>query len=297
MNKRLLQLSFKATGCTDVGGRKNNEDAYLIDESAGLFVVCDGLGGCDKGEVASRFAVDEIRRVIDLLSVTDEDTLSTLDHDFPTSQSQITSETQLEAAILSINYQLWQENTKTIGDIRSDNPVAMKLAQKKMMGTTMVSLFFQGNRAYVTSIGDSRVYRIVKDSVQQLTHDHSWVEERVREGVLTEEEAKVHAKRHMVTRTLGGKPSVAVDIESLQVYPGDRFLLCSDGLSNVVDEAGLVECATQIDLTHACRELIRLAKDNDARDNITAVLVEVAGECEVDVVEDNLPPRPDDTLI
>lgn len=259
MNKE-VRFRFRSAFASDVGGRVNNEDAFLIDEDLGLFIVADGIGGCDKGEVASWFASEHLAKIVkDALRPHASD--DTMDEFLP---SQGDPEDLLQYAVLSANHRLYGLNEA--------GPPA---DAKRKMGTTLVSLFFSGNKVFITHVGDSRAYRLAEGSIQLLTHDHSWVEERVREGLLTPEEARTHKKKNIITRSVGFKPEVEVDIDALTVYPRDRFLLCSDGLSNMLKENDILFLGKKTDLQAACNEMVELAKNRGGKDNITAILVEV----------------------
>lgn len=272
------KLKFKAHAISDVGQRKNNEDAWLISDKTGLFIVADGMGGHDKGEVASRFTADNLRKII--LSLKGSGTRGTLDHDDPVIGG-VDADDLVKYAVLYINKQLYEENEIQLSNATKDyewSEIATVIAKKKRMGTTLVSLLFHEGHAYLTHIGDSRAYRIAGDSAQRLTLDHSWVEEKIREGEITPEEAKRHEKRNVITRSVGFKKDVLADIDVFTVHPPERFLLCSDGLSNVLDEKALAILGGKTNIQAACEELVSLAKDRGGRDNITALLVDVVTE-------------------
>lgn len=261
------QFRFRSSFASDVGGRADNEDAYLVDENLGLFIVADGMGGCDKGEVASWFASEHLATIIKKIRKQHVDT--TLDEFSPDLERP---EELLRYSVLSANHRLYKSNEELLK--RGGEAAASDIRRK--MGTTLVSLLFQGNKVYITHVGDSRAYRVAEGSIQMITRDHSWVEERVREGVLTPAEARTHEKRNIITRSVGFKAEVEADIDVLTVYPGDRFLLCSDGLSNVLKDNDLLFYGNQPDLQASCNEMVGLAKKRGGKDNITVVLVEVA---------------------
>lgn len=281
--KTIESLSVRARAATDVGGRRSNEDAYLINEDLCLFIVADGMGGHDKGEVASWFTSESLEAIVS--SSREHDGHVTLDHDMPTPGESIDADRLMEYAVMTINRKLYELNEREIAKaFPSSNAAEMEaasmLGKRRRMGTTLVSFLIQGNRAYLTHVGDSRAYRIAGGAILQLTHDHSWVEEQIREGKLTTEEARTHEKRNVITRSVGFRREVEADIDVLILNPPERFLLCSDGLSNVVSNEDLLFFGQMDDLDAACERMIEAAKSNGGRDNITAVLVDVSRSAE-----------------
>jgi serine/threonine protein phosphatase PrpC len=262
------RIVLRAWAASDIGKRKGNEDAFLIDENLGLFLVADGMGGHAKGEVASWFTAESLQNIV--TSAKAPSGHMTLD---PIGDETWTDDSLLEYAVVTINKKLFDLNEKQ-REAKSGNSF-MPMMRNRGMGTTLVSLLVRGNHVYVTNVGDSRAYRIAQGSIRQLTHDHSWVEEHVRSGEITPEEAKTHKKRNVITRSVGFKPEVEADIDVLTLYPPERFLLCSDGLSNVVNEKDLLELGQSDDLKKACEELVELAVASGGKDNVTAVLVDV----------------------
>ncbi|HLZ23126.1 MAG TPA: Stp1/IreP family PP2C-type Ser/Thr phosphatase [Ktedonobacterales bacterium] len=245
------KLRLAAAGLTDVGRRRErNQDAVthfvpqeedVLAEKGALFVVCDGMGGHAAGEVASELGVNTIRDVY-----------------YASESSDII--TGLANAIKQANQTIFQyarEHTEMTG-----------------MGTTCVALVVQGGRAYFLNIGDSRGYLVRESQMRQITLDHSWVAEQVRAGLLTDEQARTHAHRNVITRSLGTQPTVSADLFIERLQDGDRVLLCSDGLHGYVDEAE-IERTVQADMDPdgIAQNLINMANDNGGPDNITAILV------------------------
>lgn len=272
------RLILRASAASDVGQRSGQEDAWLINEKLGLFIVADGIGGHDKGEVASRFTVENLDRRIESV---EQDNAPTEDERLELRQPD--DEELLELAVLSINKQLYMENEKELARLEAvtrlnstGEALPAAVSRKKRMGTTLVSLLIRGKRAYITHIGDSRAYRIGGDTIQLLTQDHSWAGEQARSGDISHSGAASHTKRHVLTRSVGCASNVKADIDVLTLYPPERFLLCSDGLSNVVSEDEMLTLARHPDIDTVTSELVDLAKANGGRDNITAVLVDVA---------------------
>ncbi len=274
------KVTFKAAAVSDVGGRKNNEDAFIVNEDAGLFIVADGMGGHDKGEVASWFTSENLERIIKEATPLADNNL-TLDPILPGESRAPDYDHLMEYAVLVINRKLFELNEKLLEKdyptLNAGDAALMEtLKKRRRMGTTLVSLLLRGGRAYITHVGDSRAYRIANNEISQLTHDHSWVEERVRDGTLTPEQAKTHEKRNVITRSVGFNPELQADIDALTLYPPERFLLCSDGLSGVVDEDELLKLGQMHDLRTACAQMVEAAIDRGATDNVTVVLVDIS---------------------
>ena len=244
-------LRLEAAELTDVGRRRERNqdnvahqvptDAQVLDEKGALFIVCDGMGGHAAGEVASELGVKTIR----------EEYYNTPGSDVITSLA-----TAVERA-----------NT-TIFEHASEHP------EFNGMGTTCVALVIAGGRAFVVNIGDSRAYIIRNGKMRQVTRDHSWVAEQVRVGLLTEEQARTHSHRNVITRSLGTQPNVTADLFVETMHNGDRVLLCSDGLHGYVDEHDIEQAVTSDDPPEtAVQSLIDMANNNGGPDNISAMLV------------------------
>ncbi len=241
--------------------RPHNEDTVFVDGAAGLAVLADGMGGYSAGEVASGIAVNvicdgllpELRSGRELHKV---DVASGLTHAAQLLQQQI-------AAANKGIYEAAQLRPECAG-----------------MGTTLVAAVFCGNRVSVAHVGDSRCYRMRGDRFEQLTHDHSLLQEQIDSGVLTPEQAKYSLNKNLVTRALGIEAIVPADIVEYRVEANDIYLLCSDGLTDMVEpEAiqGIVD-EKRLDLPLAAADLIEMANQNGGRDNISVVLVRVPPE-------------------
>ena len=234
---------FRVGSATDVGRvRSNNQDSFLVREGD-LFAVADGMGGHQGGEVASALALQILGQA----------------HDEPSTST-------LVRAVRSAN--------QAVFDKAGADP------DLKGMGTTLTALADvdtrEGRRLGIVNVGDSRLYRLRNDRIEQLTEDHSLVASLVRQGRITAEEAESHPQRNILTRALGIDEAVAVDSWEVEPVAGDRFLICSDGLFNEVDENRIVATLRRFeDPGDAARELVRLANDGGGRDNITAVVVDV----------------------
>jgi serine/threonine protein phosphatase PrpC len=251
-------MSLQAFGLTDVGRkRKHNEDAYLVDAERGLFVVADGMGGHAAGEVASRITVESMQEFI---AASDDAT----DSSWPFGQGNRAS---------SVG------NRLTVAVEKANEKVMRAVASRpelKGMGTTVVAVLIDGDRATLVHVGDSRAYLFRDGELKRLTDDHSWVQEQVNAGILSEDEAKSHPLKNVVTRALGGSPHVSVDLIEVPLHPGDRFLLCSDGLTGMVADDEIHEFFLSEPVPEpAVRRLVELANERGGVDNITAIVVDV----------------------
>ena len=221
---------------SDVGrARQSNEDSYL--ERAPLFVVADGMGGARAGEVASAIAVETAR----------------------SSSVGGSPESDLATVVRDANREIYEK--------------AQADSEHAGMGTTFTGALVTGTDVAVGHVGDSRMYRYRDGELERLTQDHSLVEEFVRQGKLTPEEAEVHPQRSIITRALGPEPDVQVDTFTFPARAGDVYLICSDGLTGMVSEDEIAEIVRSTEsLDDAARRLIDLANENGGRDNITVVL-------------------------
>ncbi len=247
-------MRITSCGMTDVGmKRTNNEDAYLINDELNLFVVCDGMGGHVGGELASAIAVNTVEEV---LSNIEADPAAELPDD------------PVEATREKIRYAI-----RLAGKRIYEKAVAEP--EFKGMGTTALVLLVDSGNAFVAHVGDSRAYVVRDDLIEQLTEDHSLVNEKIRAGVLTPEEAKTHKLRNIITRSLGYQEDVDVDIQVRAVRRNDTFMLCSDGLSNLVETAEMGEAVRSASPQGASRALIEMACARGGDDNITTVICRV----------------------
>jgi protein phosphatase len=228
------------SGASDTGRwREHNEDAWLADAKSNLFLVADGMGGAEAGEVASAMAVEEVSR----LAGSTGDLVSAVE--------------SAHKAILS-------------GPDRGQG--------SKGMGSTIVALRILENRYEIAWLGDSRIYRLHNRNLQLLSRDHSLVQDLIDQGEITEDEAKVHPHRHIITRVLGGSRQIPPQVDWQQglVNEFDRFLLCSDGLNGELDEEVIRALLEEADGPHAAvHSLIGAAVRAGGRDNITALVVEL----------------------
>ncbi|MGZ8854273.1 MAG: Stp1/IreP family PP2C-type Ser/Thr phosphatase [Thermoanaerobaculia bacterium] len=249
-------MQVKAYGLSHVGRqRQHNEDSYLVEDEAKLFLVADGMGGHAAGEIASRIAVDSISEFI-LHSKSDDGTWPhAYDEQFRRTTNRLMAAVRLA-------------NTRVLEAMRKD-------ARLRGMGTTVVACLVDEDLISVAHVGDSRAYLIRDKQLSRITNDHSWVFEQVQAGMLTEAEAEKHPLRNVITRALGGALQVTPDASEIEARPGDVFLLCSDGLTGMVSEDEILRVVTgnNGDLKKACQQLIDVANEHGGLDNVTAVLV------------------------
>ena len=256
-----MQLSWAVR--TDPGLRRSsNEDSYCTRPELGLYVVADGMGGHVAGEVASRVAVETIQTFIGETAGADKNRT----WPFPF-EPQISLEgNRLKAAFRLANRQ--------IANAMADS------ADLRGMATTASAVLTGKSAACVAHVGDSRVYALdvrTGGALRQITDDHSWVEEQVRAGTMTATAARQHPWRNVVTRALSGGSDPEIDIVELVPAPGERFLLCSDGLSGVVAHDSIARIlGQQGDLETVCDRLIAAANEGGGPDNITVLVLEVA---------------------
>lgn len=249
-------MRLVSAGKTDVGMvRDHNEDSFAIDEQIGLYVVADGMGGHAGGEMASAIAVRAIPEWVRDHKVELDGWESAKAGESP--QARI-----LSSAI--------QRSCFEIHDAASKNP------ELQGMGTTVVSVWVQGERAAVGHVGDSRVYLFRGPQVMQVTDDHSLVNEQIKAGVITLEQARHSRFKNIITRSVGFESDVAVDCHLLELNVGDRMLLCSDGLSNFIEASELGGVVISSALEEIPPRLIALANSRGGDDNITVVCLELA---------------------
>ncbi|MBO0722674.1 MAG: serine/threonine-protein phosphatase [Blastocatellia bacterium] len=244
---------YQVTGAfiTDVGcHRKNNEDCSLLiipEDSTGkgaLAIVADGMGGHAAGETASNMAVSIISRVYYADSADPNSSLA----------------------------RAFEEANRSIHELGLADPAYSN------MGTTCTALSLTDGKAYYAHIGDTRLYLIRNGAAYLLSEDHSYVMEMVRQGILKAEEAANHPNRNVLLNSMGIKPEINTSLwgRPMPIRCGDRFLLCSDGLYELVSDSEIVEGSTGADLSAACAGLVSLAKERGGYDNITVVLLEIA---------------------
>ena len=241
---------MQSWGLTDPGCvRKQNQDAYRIeqlDRNTLLCVVCDGMGGAKSGNIASTLAVEvfaeEIRR--SWVKNMDDDRIDQM----------------LRSAVKLANFTVYDQ--------------AAQIEEFSGMGTTLVAALVHGKKCTVVNVGDSRAYCINRSGIHQISRDHSLVQLMVDRGELTPEVAKTYPGKNFITRAIGTEPIVMCDIFHREVSKGDYVLLCSDGLSNLMDDQEILfEVVHGVNKQHCCKRLLNIAKNRGAPDNVTSVLI------------------------
>lgn len=251
-----LTGKIEMAGLTHVGSvRDHNEDAISIDESLGLAVLADGMGGHRGGEMASAMTVSTI---VDVLGMKLKKTGS----------GETDEATGYSRESLAVHDAITLANTN-VHDASNANP------QYRGMGTTVVVVLFYDNRLTVAHVGDSRCYRLRDGELEQITRDHSLMQELVDRGFYTPDQARKSHNKNLVTRAVGTEPSVHIDVEEDVVQLDDIYLLCSDGVTDMIEDSLIKETILKCgaDLSRAAAELIREANDHGGKDNISAILI------------------------
>jgi protein phosphatase len=243
-------------GLSDVGKKRStNEDAFFVDDRIGLYVVADGMGGHAAGEVASQEAVETIFGMVK----SGVRSLHALDD--PPDDAEVRKACRLmESSVQAATYMVYSMAELDRG--------------KSGMGTTISAMLFLGAYAVTAQVGDSRIYRVTADAVEQLTEDHTLIAWQLKQGLITPAEAKTSPHRNVITRAVGNREYVEVDTRLIALEKGDRFLLCSDGLHGYLRD-GDVSPLVKLGSEAAAKKLIALANERGGKDNITVVLVEV----------------------
>ena len=241
---------------TDVGKkRKGNEDSLLVNADQHLFVVADGMGGHAAGEVASKVAVDAINEFILLTSGDEEITWP-----FGLDENISYDGNRLKTAIRFANRKVLEATRER--------------SEYEGMATTVAAVLVDGASANVGHVGDSRVYLVRDGRIEQLTSDHSWVNEQIQSGVISPDQARSHPLRNVVTRALGGKPDLQVDMQVHKIETGDMLLLCSDGLTTMITDDDISRVVAEAsDVDKAARALVAAANARGGEDNITVLLL------------------------
>ena len=241
---------MQSWGLTDQGCvRKQNQDAYHIeklDRTSLLCVVCDGMGGAKSGNIASTLAVDvfveEVRRTWTPNIAPDK------------------LEQMLRGAVKLANFTVFDQ--------------AQQFEEFDGMGTTLVAVLIRGRRVTAVNVGDSRAYKVDSDGIRQITRDHSLVQMMVDRGELSPELARTYPGKNFITRAIGTEAMVECDVYHFDVKKGDYLLLCSDGLSNTMDEQEMLfEIVHGVKKQHCCQRLLDIAKNRGAPDNVTSILI------------------------
>jgi len=256
-----LSQTLEIATCTDPGMvRSHNEDSIAADPANGLVVLADGMGGYNAGEVASGMAttviITEIRQLLGKAQPYDVD-----------------QKTNEEIAGRLVREQVLKANSSIYAAAQSQ-------PQYAGMGTTLVVCLFYDNRMLAAHLGDSRLYLLRDGKFKQVTRDHSLLQEQIDSGIITAEQAKKAAHKNLVTKALGIDPVVEPEIHEYPTKPGDVYLLCSDGLCDMVEDEdiGMTLQALGGNLKLAAQQLVQMANDNGGRDNVSVILVRVLRE-------------------
>ena len=255
-------MGLRSFALTDVGLRRShNEDSYCASDSLGLYVVADGMGGHAAGEVASTTAVQAIE---DFVRRTENDR----DMTWP----------------FGIDESLSDRENVLLSAVKLANQLICHMASEKTelsgMGTTIAGIKIHDGEASIFNVGDSRVYRVHNGTIVQLTTDHSWVGEQLQRQMITEEEARRHRWKNVITRALGNKTTIDVDLKTVSIENDDVFLACTDGLSGLVSDDVIFETLSlrRDDLEGTCKELVAQANAAGGHDNVTVITVRYTGD-------------------
>jgi protein phosphatase len=240
-------------GDTDVGKvRKVNQDSFIVSDLLSLYIVADGMGGHAAGEKASIIAIGT---AIDIFS----------SYDFENQRIIGSEETLSISDVIKIAFK--EGNNRIIKE-------AISSVHLQGMGTTQVMVVVYSNKAYLGSIGDSRIYLINSNEINQLTRDHSIVQDLMDKGLITNEEAKIHPYKNVITKCLGMQAEIEIDIKEIELNKDDRLLLCSDGLTGLVNDDEIKNIVmSELDLSLSTKKLIDLANERGGHDNITVVIL------------------------
>ncbi len=256
-------MLIKASGITDVGlKRETNEDAFSIDDELHLYVVADGMGGHQAGEVASRIAVDLINSAF---------------------KKWLTTSAPEEELFGLPDESLSPEGNYLASSIRLANRVIHELAtmgdKRQGMGTTVAALLIMPSKVIAANVGDSRIYLIREGTIERLSRDHTIVAEQIEMGIMTVEEANASSLKHILTRNLGSAEDVLPEVFELEPANRDRFVLCTDGLTDLVTDEEILDLTLKADEPESlCRNFVDLALERGAHDNTTVVSVFVTKE-------------------
>lgn len=233
---------------TNIGTRKTNQDFYFKSEVHPLYIIADGMGGHNAGEVASRLSAELIADYLELK----------LDENLDDEEI----ERLLEDSIKKANKIVYEKS--------------LEKEEFKGMGTTISLAYIKGDKLFIGHVGDSSIFIISNNEIVKLTMDHSLVEELLKKGSITQEEAKNHPQRNVITRAVGTDVDIEVDILSAQINKDDILVLCTDGLSNMVEKDEIKEKIINTDsLEEACEELVGNAKNRGGHDNITIMAIRI----------------------
>ena len=252
-------MDVVSSGASDVGQvREKNEDSYLIDDQLSLFVVADGMGGHLGGKTASSLAVSKIEEGI------------------RNQREAIAEAARAKPLASSVVPRLLADTVREACNTIFDKAAADPELQG--MGTTVTAMLALEDRGFIAHVGDSRCYLQRGNRVVQLTDDHSLVNEQIKAGLLTPEQAATSRLKNIITRSVGFERDVAVDTFAMPLQEGDRFLICSDGLSNLVDDTEIGDALARLNLESIPTSMVELANARGGDDNITVVCLAVGSQ-------------------
>jgi len=247
-------LTIEARGITDVGQRRDhNEDAFLVEERLGLFVVADGMGGHAGGGTASQLAVETIR--------------SAVAHAREHEPERFGSTGADDTRVPDLLRDAVEEACEVIFRTAQADP------DLSGMGTTVTAVLVDGATAFVAHVGDSRCYLLREGRIYQVSEDHSLVNEQLKAGAISADEARTSRFKNIITRSVGFEQQVVVDLMGLDLEPGDALVVCCDGLSNLVDDPEILSIVSESPIDLAPGRLVALANDRGGDDNITVIVV------------------------
>jgi protein phosphatase len=253
-------MKYQVNGATHRGRvRERNEDYLLMDEALGLYLVCDGMGGHSAGDVASEIAATTIAGIL-----RENASLLTAYVGDPRNRARRKVKSLLERAVQDSCQAVWQ--------------AAMKDKSKQGMGTTVALMLICGRNAFVAHVGDSRVYLVRNRTLCQLTEDHTLLNDMLKHGTASPEKAKTHPYSNALTRAVGIQPAVQPDILHVEIMLGDRFLVCSDGLTAHVQGDDLLSLLQRASVKGLADALVAEANERGGRDNVTAVVMAMEDE-------------------
>lgn len=229
---------------TDKGlRRESNQDSFLVNKDLGLYIVADGMGGHNGGEVASSLAVQTMEEVLSLSAC-----------------RQMEPRQALLRSIEEANRKIYQKASE---------------AESKLvgMGTTLVAAYIRDKRIYIANVGDSRCYLYIKPNLWQLTEDHSLINEQIRAGVLNEQQVRNFVGRNVITRSVGYELDVMPDIIERNMSAGETYIICSDGLSSIVPDEKIIQCLNNSNISEFSEKCLQLALSHGGDDNVTVLVI------------------------
>jgi PPM family protein phosphatase len=251
-------LAIAARGLTDVGQRRDhNEDSFLVDPPLGLYIVADGMGGHAGGGTASRLAVETIQASVSAAKA---------------------KEPEVFAAAAGVEDSPLPDVLRDAVEAACDRIFQTAQADPELsgMGTTVTAALVDGRSAFVAHVGDSRCYLVRRGRIYQVSEDHSLVNEQIKAGAMSADEAKHSRFKNIITRSVGFEQQVQVDLMGLELESGDGLVICCDGLSNLVDDPEILQIVEETPIDDAPGRLVALANERGGDDNITVIVIRAA---------------------